>query len=33
MPTNVIIPALEMAQENGKVIRWLVAPGTRVEKG
>jgi pyruvate dehydrogenase E2 component (dihydrolipoamide acetyltransferase) len=33
MPTNVIMPALEMAQENGKVIRWLVAPGTRVEKG
>jgi pyruvate dehydrogenase E2 component (dihydrolipoamide acetyltransferase) len=33
MPTNVIMPALEMAQENGKVIRWLVAPGTHVEKG
>src|ERR1051326_255050 len=33
MPTNVIMPALEMAQENGKVIRWLVTPGTRVEKG
>src|SRR5438132_11942357 len=33
MATNVIMPALEMAQENGKVIRWLVAAGTRVEKG
>jgi pyruvate dehydrogenase E2 component (dihydrolipoyllysine-residue acetyltransferase) len=33
MPTNVIMPALEMAQGNGKVIRWLVAPGSRVEKG
>ena len=33
MPTNVIMPALEMAQETGKVIRWLVAPGTHVDKG
>jgi pyruvate dehydrogenase E2 component (dihydrolipoamide acetyltransferase) len=33
MPANVIMPALEMAQETGKVIRWLVAPGTRVTKG
>ena len=33
MAASVIMPALEMAQENGKVIRWLVAPGTRVEKG
>ena len=33
MPSNVIMPALEMAQETGKVIRWLVTPGTRVEKG
>ncbi|HYE93018.1 MAG TPA: 2-oxo acid dehydrogenase subunit E2 [Terriglobales bacterium] len=33
MAANVIMPALEMAQETGKVIRWLVAPGTRVEKG
>lgn len=33
MPTNVIMPALEMAQETGKVIRWLKAPGDRVAKG
>jgi pyruvate dehydrogenase E2 component (dihydrolipoamide acetyltransferase) len=33
MPTNVIMPALEMAQETGKVIRWLKAPGATVAKG
>jgi pyruvate dehydrogenase E2 component (dihydrolipoamide acetyltransferase) len=33
MPTNVIMPALEMAQETGKVIRWLKPPGTAVSKG
>ena len=33
MPANVIMPALEMAQETGKVIRWLKAPGARVQKG
>ena len=33
MPTNVIMPALELAQETGKVIRWLKAPGDRVTKG
>jgi len=33
MPTNVIIPALELAQETGKVLRWLKAPGDRVAKG
>jgi pyruvate dehydrogenase E2 component (dihydrolipoamide acetyltransferase) len=33
MPANVIMPALEMAQETGKVIRWLKTPGSRVEKG
>ena len=33
MPTNVIMPALELAQETGKVIRWLKAPGDRVAKG
>jgi pyruvate dehydrogenase E2 component (dihydrolipoamide acetyltransferase) len=33
MPASVIMPALEMAQETGKVVRWLVAPGARVEKG
>ncbi len=33
MPTNVIMPALELAQESGKVLRWLKAPGDRVQKG
>ena len=33
MPANVIMPALEMAQETGKVIRWLKTPGSRVQKG
>jgi pyruvate dehydrogenase E2 component (dihydrolipoamide acetyltransferase) len=33
MPTSVIMPALEMAQETGKVVRWLKAPGQTVNKG
>jgi pyruvate dehydrogenase E2 component (dihydrolipoamide acetyltransferase) len=33
MPTAVIMPALELAQETGKVIRWLKAPGDAVTKG
>ncbi len=33
MPTSVIMPALELAQETGKVIRWLKAPGDAVTKG
>jgi len=33
MPANVIMPALEMAQETGKVIRWLKTPGSTVTKG
>ncbi len=33
MPTNVIMPALELAQETGKVLRWLKAPGDSVRKG
>ena len=33
MPTNVIMPALELAQETGKVLRWLKAPGDPVAKG
>jgi pyruvate dehydrogenase E2 component (dihydrolipoamide acetyltransferase) len=33
MPIDVIMPALELAQENGKVLRWLKAPGDRVQKG
>jgi len=32
MSTNVIMPALEMAQETGKVIRWLKQPGATVAK-
>jgi pyruvate dehydrogenase E2 component (dihydrolipoamide acetyltransferase) len=33
MPTTVIMPALEMAQETGKVLKWLRAPGETVAKG
>jgi len=33
MPTNVIMPALELAQETGKVLRWLKSPGDAVHKG
>ena len=33
MPTNVIMPALEMAQETGKVVHWLKRPGDTVRKG
>jgi len=33
MPTNIIMPALELAQETGKVLRWLKAPGDAVQKG
>ena len=33
MPTDVIMPALELAQETGKVLRWLKAPGDTVRKG
>ena len=33
MPTNVIMPALELAQETGKVLKWLKRPGDRVTKG
>jgi pyruvate dehydrogenase E2 component (dihydrolipoyllysine-residue acetyltransferase) len=33
MPTNVIMPALELAQETGKVLRWMKAPGDTVKKG
>ncbi|HEV8642143.1 MAG TPA: dihydrolipoamide acetyltransferase family protein [Methylomirabilota bacterium] len=33
MPTNVIMPALEMAQETGKVLKWLKSPGDTVAKG
>ena len=33
MPATVIMPALEMAQETGKVIRWLKTPGATITKG
>ncbi|HKZ04606.1 MAG TPA: biotin/lipoyl-containing protein, partial [Methylomirabilota bacterium] len=33
MPTTVIMPALELAQETGKVLRWMKAPGDPVRKG
>jgi pyruvate dehydrogenase E2 component (dihydrolipoamide acetyltransferase) len=32
MPTEVIMPALGMAQETGKVLRWLKAEGDQVAK-
>ena len=33
MPAEVIMPALGMAQETGKVLRWLKAEGETVAKG
>jgi pyruvate dehydrogenase E2 component (dihydrolipoyllysine-residue acetyltransferase) len=33
MPTEVIMPALEMAQETGRIVRWLRAEGDEVTKG
>jgi pyruvate dehydrogenase E2 component (dihydrolipoamide acetyltransferase) len=33
MPTDVIMPALELAQESGKVLKWLKAPGETVRQG
>ncbi|HEX7594434.1 MAG TPA: biotin/lipoyl-containing protein, partial [Anaerolineae bacterium] len=33
MATNVIMPALEMAQETGKILRWLKPEGASVAKG
>jgi pyruvate dehydrogenase E2 component (dihydrolipoamide acetyltransferase) len=33
MANDVIMPALGMAQETGKVLRWLKAEGDQVEKG
>ena len=33
MPTNVIMPALELAQESGKVLHWLKSPGDAVTQG
>jgi len=33
MATDVIMPALEMAQETGKILHWIKAPGDAVRKG
>src|SRR3989440_4471655 len=33
MPTDVIMPALGMAQDTGKVLRWLKSEGDVVEQG
>src|SRR5438093_4793740 len=33
MPTTVIMPALELAQETGKILRWIKSPGDTVQKG
>jgi pyruvate dehydrogenase E2 component (dihydrolipoamide acetyltransferase) len=33
MPTNVIMPALELAQETGKILKWIKSPGQSVIKG
>ncbi len=33
MPATVIMPALELAQETGKVLKWLKNPGDSVAKG
>jgi pyruvate dehydrogenase E2 component (dihydrolipoamide acetyltransferase) len=33
VPTTVIMPALELAQETGKVLKWLKNPGDEVTKG
>ena len=33
MPTNVIMPALELAQETGKILKWIKSPGDTVAKG
>src|SRR6266481_7326288 len=33
MPISVVMPALEMAQETGKLVSWLKKEGERVAKG
>jgi len=33
MPTTVIMPALELAQTTGKVLKWLKSPGDTVSRG
>ena len=33
MATSVVMPALEMAQETGKLVSWLKKEGDQVKKG
>ena len=33
MATSVVMPALEMAQETGKIISWLKKEGDTISKG
>ena len=33
MATNIIMPALEMAQTTGKLVRWIKPEGAAVVKG
>src|SRR6516225_693230 len=33
MPISVVMPALEMAQETGKLVSWLKKDGDRIVKG
>ncbi len=33
MATNVILPALGMSQDTGKIVQWLKAEGEQVVKG
>jgi pyruvate dehydrogenase E2 component (dihydrolipoamide acetyltransferase) len=33
MPTDIIMPALELAQTTGKILRWIRSPGDKVHKG
>jgi pyruvate dehydrogenase E2 component (dihydrolipoamide acetyltransferase) len=33
MATEVILPALGMAQDTGKIVRWLKAQGAQVTRG
>src|SRR6516162_4833788 len=33
MATSVVMPALEMAQENGKIVSWLKKEGEAISKG
>ena len=33
MATSVVMPALEMAQETGKIVSWLKKEGETISKG